>query len=150
MEMLENINPKQVEAKNRIEKYFERSHKIKDSTLEAFISMKTRSFEDLIQYFVRGERLKRAEQINDYELDLISQSDDRVEASIRGYHIIIDSEAKMISHDCEDWKKILQTRKLCKHVAKMLLAMDRERAVTILRKLHRHEQTWKFKTYSNE
>jgi hypothetical protein len=53
-------------------------------------------------------------------------------------------------HDCADWGKILATKKLCKHIAKLLLSMNRERATEILGGLYREEEKWQFKPYATD
>jgi hypothetical protein len=108
------------------------------------------TFESLMHYFVPTERLRRAEQIDDSELTILKENASRVEATIRDYHIIIDAEAATISHDCADWEKILTTKKLCKHVAKLLLSMNREKATEILRKMYTQQDRWRFMPYTNE
>jgi hypothetical protein len=73
-----------------------------------------------------------------------------VEAAIRDYHIIIDTEARSISHDCADWGKTLATKKLCKHVAKLLLSMNRTRATEILREMYSEQAKWQFLLYASQ
>lgn len=150
MEMLGTMEPRQVEAKKRIENYFKSSAEMKESTLESFVAPKGTDFESLMRYFVPAERLKRAEQINDNELTIVKQTDELVEAVIRDYHIVMNTTMKMILHDCADWGKILSTKKLCKHVARLLLSMERQRATETLRKMYSEEETWQFKPYVNE
>jgi len=150
MEMIGNINAKQAEAKNRVEKHLQESAKLKNSTLESFVEPGEISFESLMHYFVPSERLRRAEQIGDRELTVLKQNAGIVEAAIRDYHIIIDAEARSISHDCADWGKILATKKLCKHVAKLLLSMNRTRATEILEKMYNEQAKWQFLLYASQ
>jgi len=147
IEMLGLMQPKQAEAKKRVENYFKKLSGQTDSTLENFVAPKAMDFESLIRYFVPTERLKRAEQIKDDELSIKNQTEKRVEATLRDYHILIEPDSKVILHDCADWAKISTTKKLCKHVAKLLLSMDRERAAAVLRKLYTSEDEWQFKPY---
>jgi flavodoxin len=146
LEMLGALTPKQKEAKARIQNY-RSSAKLKESKLEAFIEPSKMSFEDLMEYFVPRERLKRAEGIEDSELKITKQTDSRIEATVREYHIVIDLETKEILHDCADWSKTLPARKLCKHVGKLLLSMDRDRATRMLRALYAEKESWQFKPY---
>ncbi len=150
MEMIGNINAKQVEAKNRVEKYLRSSAELKSSTLESFVEPRDMSFESLMHYFVPAERLQRAEQIEDSELTIREQNAGRVDAVIRGYHIVIDAEAATISHDCADWGRVLATKKLCKHIAKLLLLMNREKATEMLRKMYTQQDKWRFVPYTSE
>lgn len=143
MEMIGNIDTKQVEAKNRVEKC------LQSSTLESFVEPRDVSFETLIRYFVPTERLRRAEQIEDCELTIRVQNEGKVDAVLRDYHIVIDVEAATISHNCADWGKILVTKKLCKHIAKLLLSMNREKAAEILRKMYTQQDKWRFMLYTS-
>lgn len=148
MEMIGNINSKQAEAKNRVEKYLQSSAELKSSTLESFVEPRDMTFESLMHYFVPTERLRRAEQIEDSELTILKENASRVEVLIREYHIVIDAEAATISHDCADWGKMLVTKKLCKHLAKLLLSMDRKEATEILRKMYSQQDKWRFMPYT--
>jgi len=147
LEMLGVLTPGQTEAKNRVESHFKRSAKVKHPTLEAFVKPKESSFEDLLRSFVDDRRLKRAERIKDDELKVVKQKSERVEAVIRSYHIIIDVGRRTILHDCADWRRVLLNKRLCKHVAKLLLSIDREKASEILRKIDAEKDTWQFKSY---
>jgi uncharacterized protein YecE (DUF72 family) len=148
MEMLGTIQPRQAQAKTSIENYF-RGSSASQFTLENFGPMRKTDFESLLHYFVPAERLKRAERIRDDELTITRQRNEDVEATIRGYHIIIDTDDKTIRHDCADWGKNLASKKLCKHVAKLLLKMEREKATRLLNKLYSEEETWQFKPYTD-
>lgn len=148
LEMLGVLTPEQAETKNHVEEYFAKSAKPRESTLEAFVEPKEMSFEGLLGFFIDTNRLKRAERIGDAELKLLRETDERVEAIIRDYHIIIDLRAKTILHDCADWSKMLPTKKICKHIGKLLLTIDREKATRILREMYVQKQTWQFKPYA--
>lgn len=143
MEMVGNISAKQADAKNKIEKYLQSSAELKSSTLESF-EPRDMSLESLIHYFVPSERLRRAEQIDNGELTIREQNASRINAVIRNYHIVINVEAATISHDCADWERVLATKKLCKHIAKLLLSLDRERATEILKKMYSEQDKWQF------
>jgi len=148
LEMLGVLTPAQREAKNRVENYFNRSVKMKQPTLEAFVKPKKMSFEGLLRSFADARRLERAKRIKDNELKVVKETSGRIEATVRDYHIIIDVESRTILHDCADWSRVLPSKRLCKHVVKLLLAMDREKALKILRKIDAEKDTWQFKPYT--
>lgn len=150
MEMIGNINAKQVEARKRVEKYLQSSAGLKSSTLESFIEPRDMSFESLMRYFVLTERMQRAEEIEDRELTIRKQNASRVDAAIRDYHIVIDAKTATISHDCLDWERILTNKKLCKHIAKLLLLMNKETATEMLRKMYVEQDKWRFMSYTCE
>ena len=148
LEMLGMQTPQQVIAKNKVGNYFKSLGKTREFKLEAFAEPKTMGFEELLRYFVAAGRLERAQSIGDSELSITRQTDERVEATVREYHIVIDLENKTIYHDCADWGKILSTKKLCKHIGKLLLSMDRERATKTLRQIYTEKDAWQFKPYT--
>jgi hypothetical protein len=63
---------------------------------------------------------------------------------IREYRIVIDTKNRAILHDCADWSKMAPTKRLCKHVGKLLLTLDRKKATSILRELHKDVDSWRF------
>jgi uncharacterized protein YecE (DUF72 family) len=150
LEMLGVQTPQQTAAKNKVQGYFKEQGKTKEFKLETFAEPTKMTFEELLRYFTAPGRLERATGIADDELRIDKETTDRVEAVIREYHIAIDLKNTIILHDCADWGKILATKRLCKHIAKLLLTLDRERATEILQNLYLKRETWQFKPYTNE
>jgi len=148
LEMLRLLTPEQTETKNKVENYFRRSAKLKETTLEAFVEPKEMNFESLLRSFIDDKRLKRAQHIKDNELEMVEETEERIEALIRDYHIVIDLETNTILHDCADWSRVLPTKKLCKHIGKLLLSIDKEKSLQILRKLYVQKEKWQFKPYT--
>ena len=148
IDMLKIQTPEQTVANKKIEEHFRKLGKTREFRLERFTEPKTMNFEELLRYFVAAGRLERAEEMKDSELNITTQTGERVEATVREYHIIIDLESKTIYHDCADWGKILSTKKLCKHIGKLLLSIDREKATKTLRQIYMEKDTWQFKPYT--
>jgi uncharacterized protein YecE (DUF72 family) len=148
LEMLGVLTPEQVEAKNKVENYFKTSKVFKESKLETLIEPAKLDFDDLLHTFLDIGRLKRAKEIKNSELMIEKETDERIEATIREYHIVIDFEARTILHDCADWSKALPTKRLCKHIGKLLLSMDREKATKMLTKIYLDRERWQFKPYT--
>lgn len=148
LEMLGVLTPEQTEAKKKVENYFGRSAKVRKPTLEAFVEPKEMSFEGLLRSFIDDRRLKRAERIKDDELKVVNETSERIEAVIRDYNIVIDLETRTILHDCADWSRVLPNKRLCKHIGKLLLTIDREKAAKILGKIYAQKDTWQFKPYT--
>jgi len=146
--MLGVLTPEQLKAKNRIENYFDKSKKAKEYTLEEFIEPKKKTdLDDLLRYHIDDKRLTRAKQIKDDELRVRKRTDESIEATIRDYHIVIDLETRTISHDCPDWSKLLPVKKLCKHIGKLLLSLEKEKAKKILNDMSTQKEKWKFRSY---
>jgi uncharacterized protein YecE (DUF72 family) len=149
LEMLGVQTPQQRTAKSKVENYLRDRGKTKEIKLETFAEPTGTSFEELLQYLTAPGRLERARDIADHELQISNETADRIEAIVREYHIVIDLKDNIISHDCADWGKIQSTKKLCKHIAKLLLVMDRQKATEILRNIYTQKETWQFKPYAN-
>jgi len=147
LEMLGVFTPEQAGAKNTVEDYFKITEPLKESRMEAFLEPSELNFDSLMSAFLDADRLKRAKGIKDDELKIEKETNERVEATIREYHIVIDSEARMILHDCADWSRMMPSKRFCKHIGKLLLSMDKERATGMLRKIYSQKETWQFKPY---
>jgi len=148
LEMLGILTPEQTEAKTTVENYFKMSTKMKKLTLEAFIEPKEMTLENLLNTFMDKPRLERAQRIKDKELTIQEATDNQVKALIREYHIVIDLEDRMVLHDCADWSRVLPNKRFCKHMGKLLLSLDKEKALEILKQIHAEKETWKFKPYT--
>ena len=146
MEMLGVATPKQLETKKQVEAYINKSAKTETSSLLTFIEPKEKSLSNLLHYFVSTERLKRAETIRDNEVRITNETDSRVEAQVKDYQVLIDLDTGTIFHDCADWQKILTTKKLCKHIAKLLMSIDKRRATRILERLLEEKDKWQLKS----
>ncbi len=146
MEMLGLATPRQLETKKQVETHLNKLGQTEDSSLLTFIEPKEKAFNNLLRFFVSAERLKRAEEIKDDEVRITSETDSRVEAQVKEYHIIIDADTKTIFHDCADRQKILATKKLCKHIAKLLLSIDRQKAARTLEGLLEKRDEWQLKS----
>jgi uncharacterized protein YecE (DUF72 family) len=145
MEMLGVATPNQLNTKKQVETNIDKSQKGGGSSLLMFIEPREKTFHNLLRYFVSTERLKRAEDIRDNEVKIRSETDSCVEAEVKDYKVLIDLNTKTVFHDCADWQKILATKKLCKHMAKLLLVIDRKRATRILDRLLEESDEWQLK-----
>ena len=146
LEMLGVQTSQQEVAKNKVQRFLNERERTKEVKLEAFAEPGEMSYEELLKYLTAPGRLERATDIGDKELKIHLETKDRVEAEIRDYHITIDLNNNVISHDCADWEKMLRTKRLCKHVAKLFLSMNKEEATKILRSLYLQKESWQFRT----
>jgi uncharacterized protein YecE (DUF72 family) len=148
LEMLGVLTPEQAEAKNRVKDYFKTSAIIKVPKIKAFVEPSQLDLESLLYTFLDAGRLKRARGIKDNELRIEKETDNRVEATVREYHIVIDFEARTILHDCADWSKMLHAKTFCKHIGKLFLSLNMEKATDMLRKIYAQKGAWQFKPYT--
>ncbi len=147
LEMLGVLTPEQAEAKTTVENYLARP-KTKKPTLEAFVEPKEMLLENLLNAFLDKARLKRAQRIKDKELTIQEVTDKQVKALIRDYHIVINLENRMILHDCADWSRVLPSKRFCKHMGKLLLSLDKQKASNILKQIYTEKEMWEFKPYT--
>jgi len=148
LEMLGVLTQEQIQAKNRLKDYFKTPAVMKESKIEAFVEPSELDLESLLRVFLDAGRLKRARGIKDDELKIEKETDKRVEAVVREYHIVIDLEARTILHDCADWSKMLPAKTFCKHIGKLFLSLHKEKATYMLRKIYSQKDTWQFKPYT--
>lgn len=148
LEMLGVLTPEQAEARTNVENYLRMSTKMKKPTLEAFIEPKEMTLENLLDAFIDKPRLKRAQRIKDEELCIQEVTDKHVKALIRDYNIVIDLENRLVLHDCADWNRVLPSKRLCKHIGKLLLSLDKEKASNILKQIYANKEAWEFKPYT--
>jgi uncharacterized protein YecE (DUF72 family) len=144
LEMLGVLTSEQKEAKANIENYFKTTAKTREAKLEAFVEPSDLNFETLLRYFIDASRIKRAQQIKDEDVAVQEETANQIRVMVKDYHIVIDLENHVIMHDCADWSKMLPTKKLCKHLGKLLLTIDKEKATTILRQIYSNRESWEF------
>ena len=147
LEMLGALTPKQAEAKTTVENYLKIPTKIKRPTLEAFLEPKEMTFDNLLSTFLDKPRLKRAQRIKDKELTIQEETLNQIKALIRDYHIVIDLGNRVVLHDCADWSRVLPSKRFCKHIGKLLLSLDKEKASKILKQIYTNKEKWEFKPY---
>ena len=148
LEMLGVLTPEQAEAKTAVENYLKSPMKMKKPTLEVFIEPKEMTFENLLNIFIDKPRLKRAQRIKDKELTVQEETDDQIKALIRDYHIVIDLGNHLVLHDCADWSRVLPSKRFCKHIGKLLLSIDKQKASNILKQICANKEAWEFKPYT--
>jgi len=148
LEMLGVLTPEQARTKTTVENHFKTATRMKKPTLEAFIQPKEITLQNLLSDFMDNPRLKRAQSIKDIELTIQEETDNRIKALIREYHIVIDLEKRIVLHDCADWNRVLSSKRFCKHIGKLLLSLDRKKALNILKQIYANKEMWEFKPYT--
>ncbi len=115
-------------------------------TLESFSAEEEEglSVADHLLRFTSTSRLSRAEEIPDEDLVIKLNEGGRVQAKIRDYVIDIDSDAKLLRHDCDDWRKGVDQKRICKHVAKLFLTLPPGQAKLLLGEMWENREAWRF------
>jgi hypothetical protein len=114
---------------------------------ESMAPTSTQDLGEQLRLFVSSSRLSRAVGMNDQAIEFqrISQNPLKIKATVQGskeYLLELDEEAKIISHDCPDWQRVSVIHRLCKHVAKLILLLEKDEALRILKSLQK--DSWKF------
>ena len=150
LEILGVITPVQKEMRQHIQDFREgvtrvAGGKVRATTLDAFEEVPAMDTEvaDALRAFMDKGRLERGARISAEDVE-VSDEGDEVRARVGDYRVLIDFAAKTILHDCEDWSSRLVKREFCKHVAKVFLAMDRERAIERLGAIRSARSEWRF------
>ncbi len=155
LEMLDILTPKQKEAKKTVETYFKTKATAppmekRTLALTTFMPEKIEKmgFQELLQVLMPVYKIKRAKGIKDSEVIIQEVTDERVNALIRKYRVLIDISNQTVIHDCADWSRCIPVKQLCKHVGKIMMSIPEEKAVEIMKKLCSEREKWKFKPYT--
>jgi len=100
------------------------------------------SRDECLKFLLGEARLERAKAIRDDELKILQSNSKVLKARIRSYVVDIDYRKKIISHDCADWSRRRASRKLCKHLGKILIMIPKQRATIFLRDLIANPNSW--------
>jgi len=100
--------------------------------------------EALLQRFLGNARLERAKSIPDNLVSLSGLEHDLISGNVKRYLVRIDLKNRTITHDCDDWKKNMRSKLMCKHLGKAFLAIGNRRATAILREILSGIDDWTF------
>ncbi len=156
-EMMGELTEAQREAKKGVEGYFEGAKaaakeqmKERGITLAAYMpeQIKHMDFEELLEVFMDKGRIRRAKGISDEDVKIEKSAKGSVEASIRDYHFAVDTEKRVMLHDCPDWSRCAPAKQFCKHVGKIMLTIPRKKAIEIMSSIATEREKWEFKPYA--
>jgi hypothetical protein len=103
--------------------------------------------EGLLQRFLGNTRLERARSIPDNLVSLSGLEDTLISGNVKQYKVKIDLKNRVMTHDCDDWKKNMRSKLMCKHLGKAFLVMGNTRATTILRRILSEIDDWTFNAH---
>jgi len=142
MQMLKIAEPKHEKVKRKIIEY-----NLYGGSLSAGLSRTEREVWQLLLKLTDLNRIKRGRNIGDEELIIEESSEDRVRMRVKEYTVEFLLGDRILRHDCDDWRKGLEEKRLCKHVVKALLSMKPERARDILRDIMENKSLWRFQQF---
>jgi len=100
--------------------------------------------EGLLQRFLGNARLERGRLIPDNLVSLSGLEDNVISGNVKQYKVKIDLKNNAITHDCDDWKKNMRSKLMCKHLGRAFLVIGDRRATTILRRILSEIDDWTF------
>ncbi len=89
---------------------------------------------DLLALCTEAKRLSRA-QAEAKKVQFAVAGPELWLASVGTYNVVLDLTASRLQHGCRDFQGQVQERRLCKHVAGLLLAIDADVAVAVLERI---------------
>ena len=149
LEMLNSTKPEHRGVKERIIRHnLKKRPMMYDRSLEDFgISVQELNIEELLSRITDRGRLERGRKIKDEEIVIEESSHERFRAKTRRYRIEVDRKSKVLRHDCDDWKKGLGIRRICKHVVKLFLMIPKEESREVVEDILKNKDDWSFQTY---
>jgi uncharacterized protein YecE (DUF72 family) len=145
LDMLSMASPEQKVILNKINNYRETADRpLGVQPLSSFQSKKETSMSDYLLNFMDLKRLKRANKINDNEVKITNIDKNRIEGWVRDYQIMVDIGEKVIKHDCEDWRKNRNRKRMCKHLGKLFLTLPPSKAKDVLDDIWDEIDDWVF------
>jgi uncharacterized protein YecE (DUF72 family) len=146
--MLDSATPEQTAVLTKIVEHRKRGQRPRGvQPLEVFaVDEEGLSVADHLMRFTTASRLSRAERIDDRELIITVNSEDRIQAEVRNYIIDVDIGAMVLRHDCDDWRKGVDQKRICKHIAKLFLSLPPKQAERLLTDIWERRGSWRFET----
>jgi len=146
LEMLDQVTPVQLEAREKIVTYREQAGRPAGvQPLEAFAEdVEGLSVADLLMRFTTASRLSRAEKMSDDEVSMVHSSDEFLDAEVRSYYIKVDLKRRVLKHNCDDWRKGMTSKRMCKHLGKLFLSLPPGQARDILSRIWDERDIWVF------
>jgi hypothetical protein len=78
------------------------------------------------------------------DIKITRNTQEIIEAEIKNYNMTLDLKAKRLRHDCDDWRKGADSKRLCKHLNKLFLILPPGQSRKILEKMWEDRDDWNF------
>ncbi|MEM1521746.1 MAG: hypothetical protein QXU69_01865, partial [Thermofilaceae archaeon] len=99
--------------------------------------------EEFLKALAGDRRFQRALEIGDAEVQYTLTSEG-VTARVKSYRVEVDRVGRRLYHDCEDWRKSLESKRFCKHLVKLFLALPRDASRELLQDIAANLEEWEF------
>ncbi len=103
------------------------------------------TLDELLLVLLGTNRLASAKGIDPSRVSVDKETETLLAGTVKAYAVRIDTQEKRIEHDCVDFRtNRARARLFCKHLGAFCLAIDRVKAVRLLRGLLRERDHWTF------
>jgi hypothetical protein len=138
--------PEQEKIKERIrQRNLQKRPFIQEKPLDEYVVSSSKpSITELLLELTDQGRFDRGSEIKDEEIILDEITDKHIISTIREYTVKVDLSERIISHNCDDWKKGVGIKRLCKHLCKLFLILQEEQSLQILEDLVNEKGKWNF------
>jgi hypothetical protein len=143
-EECEYIDQRINEALERFEHAVPRATRRPVPRLPAQKNIQELALKDLLKLFLGAARLERAMDMEDSLVSITKINPEKIEGKVKDYVVQIDLKKHTILHDCQDWRKNMHSKAMCKHLGKLLLSIDSSRATDLLRAILKNKDRWSF------
>lgn len=142
LKMLDAATSKQASMKTKIQNYNTRKPPLNPSLTEFSTSQEIDDMQSLFLQLSDQGRITRSLKLS--QPLLTQNSNTHITGTLRRYQFDIDVVQKTIRHNCSDWQKGVQQKRLCKHVIKLFSSLPTPQATTILRDIIQNKSQWQF------
>jgi len=142
LSLLGAASRRQREVLKRIDEYFSRGEAQRTAE-RAAAALRGGELEDVLRILAGDRRFKRGLEIPDGEVEYKVEGS-RIVGRVKSYRVEVDLEKRVLYHDCEDWKKVSEGGRICKHLVKFFLSLPRGLATRVVRDLVENMEEWEF------
>ncbi len=114
-----------------------------DKLLEARKAVASGDVEGILRALAGEKRFARGLEISDRDVS-VEMLGDSVAGRVKEYVVEISTRDRRIYHNCEDWRKQLESKRFCKHMVKFFLKIPRDTALRILNDIVSNIDEWDF------
>ena len=146
LQMLKLLNlarPTQLTVLRRMNEY-SRAGAVARAMMAASKALAAGDYEKALASLTTPSRMRRGVEIPESQVKFEEVSPTAVRARVKEYKVIIDLERRVLAHDCADWEKIKDERRLCKHVVRVISMLPPEMKKRVLEDLAANLNLWEF------
>jgi hypothetical protein len=142
LEMLDAATTEQATIKAKVQNYHT-NKPLKSPTLTEFST--GHEIDDMQSLFLQlSDRGRVTRGLKLPEPTFTQRSSTHITGTLRSYVFNIDVEQQTIQHNCSDWRKGVQQKRLCKHIVKLFSSLSRQQATAILHDIIQNKSRWQF------